>query len=1568
MKKIFLLVVLFFCLKSFAQYPISQGLGSANTIVRIPTPGAITGGLININFTDTTAANLTNIKFYAGAMIFTTSGGSKVWVRNSTATVWNQLSSSGGSTNIYNSDGTLTGNRQLDGGGNTLTFTNLSTFKLQATQTQIALPNKVLGLTDSVVVSDASNFVYKVPSNSFGSNNAWLITGNSGTTYASNFIGTTDSVGFFLRVNNKRSGMITPGGRTYFGYQAGLKDTLNDGDHSNENLQSSTAFGYKALANYSPLSISTQSANAAFGYEAMFSAVGTSGTDGNAAFGGRALYKDSSGRRNNAFGFNSQYWNITGVQNASMGFASGEINRSGVNNTSIGHATNRQGTQSSRLTSVGSTAGNLQGTSIIGVTITSGGSGYSGTVTVTFSAPEPTAPGFVGSIQATGTATLSGGAVSDVTMTNIGIGYIAANATVTFSGGGGTGATGTCITSIAGNNTMMGVESGVAQRVGVYNSYYGDRSGAGTGSNFAFVRDSFVTALGALTGKASATTRTNLTVIGYKAQGDCSNCLILGATGADQVNVGIGTLTPAAILHTVGTVRLASLGTSSSDTTTYKPVGRNSSGDIIGMTYWPGSGGGASQTFQNTLDVANGSILTHDNSIDATGFQLNFYSPSMTLGDVSSSRALLIIDSANRNVNGSVEEIGGTQSYFGVDGANKIAVLQSTGDAYVGDWNHYANNTYSEVDDEDSSFTFNGGVSGKGKLYLKVDDYSSKSNGYVLQLVDNTTGESGWINGTQNIYAVLPLHAKNDSTFEILGLSTIGTNGQSVLSDGSQWNYYTANQGSGAANRVTYWSATNTLTSNSQFTYDATTLGLTIPTTTGTTTSAGFSLVGNSLTTGTAFNMSSSSATSGTLLNLVLTGTATTSGNHALNIDVSGANAASSVNASALLVSNTRTGTTSTNQGVVSVASGGTTNIAGSFTANGGTNNYAIIVGSASGSVGIGTTSPTASEFQVTSSNTTASGTASSMVFVGNTLTTGTGFNLASSSLSSGSLMNMAITSTAAASGTQKGINISLSGNNATSSQATYGIYSDNSHGGTGGTNIAGYFTTSTGDNTYSLWAANGTYNSAVNRAAYIQGGLSVAGTFTTGTTSSSMIEVQSTTITSGTALYIPASALTSGNLIQLVGIGAGRAAGNELLDISNSGANTTNGITVTGARISVTNTNATSGTNIGLDITATGATTANYAIKLVDGTQGAGKLLTSDASGNASWTTPAATTLTVGTTPIASGTVGRVLFQGASSLLGESGNFFWDNTAGALYINASTAYGRLGQAIEVNRSANYGGLAVNTWSTDQFESPFFEFNKSKSGTIGTQADVVDGDYLGIINFRGSNTGSFRQGGGIIGRVNGTPGAGGIPLDLVFRVTNTSNSSAEVMAITSSERVKIGSLGTAPTEKLDVSGNVRFSGALMPNNDAGTSGYGLTSTGSGTAPIWKLLAGSVVASGNTTGQTTTNTIATYTTPNDGIVRVYDAACHLTVTAVTAGVLTTTVTYTDETNASRTITFFGMGLTSAGLTTTGVSNYPVSGEITAYPNTAITVTTTLTVGSSTYNQNASIRYIRNAQTL
>jgi hypothetical protein len=56
--------------------------------------------------------------------------------------------------------------------------------------------------------------------------------------------------------------------------------------------------------------------------------------------------------------------------------------------------------------------------------------------------------------------------------------------------------------------------------------------------------------------------------------------------------------------------------------------------------------------------------------------------------------------------------------------------------------------------------------------------------------------------------------------------------------------------------------------------------------------------------------------------------------------------------------------------------------------------------------------------------------------------------------------------------------------------------------------------------------------------------------------------------------------------------------------------------------------------------------------------------------------------------------------------------------------------------------------------------------------------------------------------------------------------------------VASSTNGNVGIRNTSPTQALDVTGNVRFSGALMPNNSAGTTGYILQSNGAASAPTW----------------------------------------------------------------------------------------------------------------------------------
>ncbi len=138
----------------------------------------------------------------------------------------------------------------------------------------------------------------------------WLLTGNSGTTDGTNFIGTTDNVPFNLRVNNETAGRIDPTlFNTFFGHQAG--QTISSGGRN-------VFIGEKA-----GFSTTTGVRNNFIGYRAGFS-----------SSGGSANY-------NQFFGYDAGYTNTSGSQNLFMGYAAGFLNSTGVNNHAVGYLAGR---------------------------------------------------------------------------------------------------------------------------------------------------------------------------------------------------------------------------------------------------------------------------------------------------------------------------------------------------------------------------------------------------------------------------------------------------------------------------------------------------------------------------------------------------------------------------------------------------------------------------------------------------------------------------------------------------------------------------------------------------------------------------------------------------------------------------------------------------------------------------------------------------------------------------------------------------------------------------------------------------------------------------------------------------------------------------------------------------------------------------------------------------------------------------------------------------------------------------------------------------------------------------
>lgn len=159
--------------------------------------------------------------------------------------------------------------------------------------------------------------------------------------------------------------------------------------------------------------------------------------------------------------------------------------------------------------------------------------------------------------------------------------------------------------------------------------------------------------------------------------------------------------------------------------------------------------------------------------------------------------------------------------------------------------------------------------------------------------------------------------------------------------------------------------------------------------------------------------------------------------------------------------------------------------------------------------------------------------------------------------------------------------------------------------------------------------------------------------------------------------------------------------------------------------------------------------------------------------------------------------------WYGGTSLLGSL------RGDGVLNLSTSTTpYSRLGQKLETNTSAAYGGAALNTWSATAAEASLLDFNRSKSATIGTHSSVASGDALGQISWRGSDGTAFREGAVIAAVVDGTPGASDMPGRLTFWTTPDGSATVtERMRITNAGDVGIGKTPTTGIT-LDLNGRL----------------------------------------------------------------------------------------------------------------------------------------------------------------
>jgi hypothetical protein len=192
------------------------------------------------------------------------------------------------------------------------------------------------------------------------SNSNWLLTGNLGTSSATNFLGTTDDRDIVLRRFNIRAGYIGDpfydgsfnynNGNTSFGANSMLNPSINI---ESQNGVRNTAFGVNVMPG-----LTTGRINTGIGEFALFS--NTTGI-GNTAVGSASLFSNSTANYNVAFGRNA-LTTSNADNNTAIGFAALRQNVAGANNTALGFEALR-GVLGSGNVGIGYQAGRAETTS-----------------------------------------------------------------------------------------------------------------------------------------------------------------------------------------------------------------------------------------------------------------------------------------------------------------------------------------------------------------------------------------------------------------------------------------------------------------------------------------------------------------------------------------------------------------------------------------------------------------------------------------------------------------------------------------------------------------------------------------------------------------------------------------------------------------------------------------------------------------------------------------------------------------------------------------------------------------------------------------------------------------------------------------------------------------------------------------------------------------------------------------------------------------------------------------------------------------------------------------------------
>lgn len=128
--------------------------------------------------------------------------------------------------------------------------------------------------------------------------------------------------------------------------------------------------------------------------------------------------------------------------------------------------------------------------------------------------------------------------------------------------------------TIGSSNTAVGLASLINTVSGSYNTGIGFDAGV---SNTSGYNNTFIGAFA----EATAGNLANAGAIGFNAKVGGSNCFVIGGTGADAVNVGIGVISPAEKLHVNGSLKISNGNYTGISNGSTSPVPIGGAGTIV---------------------------------------------------------------------------------------------------------------------------------------------------------------------------------------------------------------------------------------------------------------------------------------------------------------------------------------------------------------------------------------------------------------------------------------------------------------------------------------------------------------------------------------------------------------------------------------------------------------------------------------------------------------------------------------------------------------------------------------------------------------------------------------------------------------------------------------------------------------------------------------------------------------------------------------------------------------------------------------------------------------------------